>query len=274
MTTIGVAMKWVPLRFEVDPLSGAVTVDDHDWGASAADLAALECGLRLAEAWDGEVVVATAGPAEAEAMLRDALASGAQRAVRVEIHENAPSATVAAALADVLVDAEVIICGDASVDRGSGAVPAFLAARLGAAQALGLIGLQPEAPGAIRAQRRLDGGRREELRVAAPTVLSVEGSLARLRRAPLSGVLRAREAEIIRRPSAIADHAAAATSRLGPYRPRARILPVPTEEDARQRILAVTGTLVDRPANEVVTLDPPAAADRFLEQLRAWGYLE
>ena len=71
---IGAALKWQPLRLEVDHLTGAVTLDEGFMGASAADLAALEWALRLAEAWEGEVVAACAGPAGADAMLRDALA--------------------------------------------------------------------------------------------------------------------------------------------------------------------------------------------------------
>ena len=46
---IGVAIKFVPLRVEVNPLTGAVSADDRLSGASPADEAALEFGLRLAE---------------------------------------------------------------------------------------------------------------------------------------------------------------------------------------------------------------------------------
>ena len=46
---IGVAIKFVPLRVEVNPLTGAVSADDRLSGASPADEAALEYGLRLAE---------------------------------------------------------------------------------------------------------------------------------------------------------------------------------------------------------------------------------
>jgi hypothetical protein len=43
---------------------------------------------------------------------------------------------------------------------------------------------------------------------------------------------------------------------------------------ARERILALTRALVDRTPPELVTLDPAAAADRVLAQLRTWGYLD
>ena len=94
--------------------------------------------------------------------------------------------------------ADLVCCGDYSLDGGSGSVPAFLAAQLGAAQALGL--------GAARASARRRRGRSTgrpggSTRAAArcwpspaPAVLSVEGGSAELRRAGLAAVLAARDA--------------------------------------------------------------------------------
>jgi len=278
---LGVAMKWVPLRVEVDPLTGVVTADPRSSGASGADLAALEWGLRLAEAWGGEVLVASAGPGEADGLLREALAAGAARAARCELPAGAPSELAAAALAAAFADAAVVVCGDWSLDRGSGSVPAFLAARLGAAQALGLAALEPEAPGVVRVERRLDLGRREVLRVRAPAVLSVEAATARLRRAPLPALLRARDAAVDHLPAPSTDPAAAGVpepagpARRGPYRPRPRVLPGPDPgASARERILALTGAGIERTPPQTVRLDPEAAADRVLAQLRTWGYLQ
>ena len=111
------------------------------------------------------------------------------------------SAATAAALATALGDVAVVCCGDASLDRGTGAVPAFLAGELAAEQALGLVGIHLPQPGvsaplSLRVERRLDRGRREHLSVSPPCVLSVEAHTARLRRAPLEGVLSSRRATI------------------------------------------------------------------------------
>src|SRR5215467_11635690 len=84
MTVIVAALGWYWRETEVDPLTGTVGADRRDCGPSQSDLAALEHALRLAERWDAEVVAATVGPAEADAMLRDALAAGATQALRVE----------------------------------------------------------------------------------------------------------------------------------------------------------------------------------------------
>ncbi len=91
----------------------------------------------------------------------------------------------------------MVVCGDRSVDRGTGALPAFVAHELGAAQALGLVALEVTAATgrpadlALSADRRLDGGWRERLRVPLPAVCSVEAAGVRLRRASLAGALAA-----------------------------------------------------------------------------------
>jgi electron transfer flavoprotein beta subunit len=292
---VGVCLKWVERRPEVDPLTGEVGDDGRSSGASEADLSALEWALRLGAAWGATVVAVTAGPAAAEPVLREALAAGADRVVRVDLPATAPSAAVAAGLAGVLVGAEAVVCGDWSLDRGSGSVPAFLAAHLGAAQALGLVAVtidaaddaaddaapdpDPDHTAArrVRVERRLDGGRRERLEVTAPMVLSVEGR-ERLRRADLDGLLRAREAAVdVVLPAPVGPGAAAhepTPVASGPYRPRPRVLPPPAGGSARERILALTGALADRTPPEQVVLDPGPAAERLLAQLRAWGYLD
>jgi len=277
--TIGVACKWVDLRPEIDPLSGSIHDDVHSFGCSEADRAALEWALRLAEDWPGEVapevVVVTAGPAAADALLRDALAAGAQRAVRVETSADAASNEVASALATVLEGFDLICCGDYSVDRGSGSVPAFLAAELGAAQALGLVHLERGDGAVLRVTRRLDHGRREVLAVRSPAVLSFEGSSAELRRAGLAATLSARTAEVDVRRMAPLHAVRTRVARRAPYRPRARALPAPAADlDVRARVLSLTGALVERTPPRTVHADAAEAADLVLDQLRSWGYLE
>jgi electron transfer flavoprotein beta subunit len=272
---VGVCLKWVERRPEVDPLTGEVAGDARTSGASEADRSALEWALRLGEAWDAEVVAVTAGAPDAAPVLREALAAGAARAGRVDLPAGAPSDGVAAGLAASLAGATAVVCGDWSLDRGSGSVPAFLAAHLGAAQALGLVGIEVAGGGRVRAERRLDGGRRERLDVAAPMVLSVEGR-ERLRRADLDGLLRARDAaiEVLRPPAGVTGTDGERLVGSGPFRPRSRVLPAPEGASPRERILALSGALVDRTPPEQVVLDPGAAADRILAQLHTWGYLD
>jgi electron transfer flavoprotein beta subunit len=272
---VAVAIKWADLRQDMDPLAATISSDARDRGLSRADAAAIEWALRLGESWRVPVVAVTAGPPEADAVLREATAVGAARLVRVPADHEAPSETVARALAAAVSDACVVCCGDYSADRGSGSVPAFLAHELDAAQGLGLTRLAPEAPGVLVAERRLDGGRRERLRITAPAVISVEPGTARLRRAGLPLVIAARRAaiEVLTAEVTAGPPAGVRELRTTPYRPRARVLPPPSDPEPRGRLLALSGSLAGRTAPRVVTADPDQAADELIGYLRANGYL-
>lgn len=246
--------------------------DDDRWaGVSAADQAALEIALTLVGDSGAFVTVATVGPPGAEAALRDAVARGARRAVRVDAPRDLLSEAVAGALAALATNCAWVLCGDYSLDRGSGSVPALIAAHRGVAQALGLVDVGTAAEGRLHALRRLDGGRREELLVSSPAVVSVEGSVARLRRASLTAELAARTAtiEVVDGPQGPRE----APIEEGPYRPRARVLPAPTGSDALTRIRSLMSSGVDVVHGETVTLDPPEAAARIVQSLRDWGYV-
>lgn len=273
---IAVARKWVDLRPDIDPLTGAVHDDERLYGCSAADDAALEWGLRLGEAWGWPVTAVTAGPAAATPAVRHALATGATRAVRVDLPADAPSDDVAAALSTAISGAVLVLCGDWSVDRGSGSVPALIAARGQRPQALGLVrvAIGPE-PGSLTVTRRLDHGRREVLAVDGPAVLSFEGASAELRRAGLASLLAAKQATIDVLAGPTARDPRVRLVHRGPYRPRAATRPAPAADlGPRERILAITGALVDRTPPQTIVAEPGEAADLILDQLRTWGYLD
>ena len=271
---VGVCLKWVSLRPDVDPLTGVVHTDDRFSGISLADQAALEWALRMGEAWDAPVTVASVGPPVTEHALRDALACGATAAARVDATRSLPSRTVAELLATALVGSDVIVCGEWSLDRGSASVPPFLAAITGSAQACGLVGMTLGDAGSITAERRLDGGRRERLRITAPAVVSVEGSSARLRRAALAGVLSAQTTPISIEPGPRGGGPTSETRivRTVPFRPRTRILDAP-EGDVRGRANALLGLGSTRTPPQRLVLDADAAADRILAALGDWGEL-
>lgn len=251
---------------------------DHRWaGVSDADQAALEMALQLADDLDGGGVrVLSAGPDGADRILRHALAAGAAEVERIDVPSALDSRTVARALAVSIRErgdnSSWVFCGDYSLDRGSGSVPAFIAAALDCVQALGLVGLEVgEDRGTVRAVRRLDGGRRELLDVRAPAVLSVEGSLARLRRASIADELQAQRTAIpVRRgPREPLD----APLSVHPYRPRPRMLAAPRDPDTLSRVRQLTGDTVGQ-QGETVVLEPASAARRLLDALGEWGYLD
>jgi electron transfer flavoprotein beta subunit len=288
MTVIVAALSWSWRETEVDPLTGAMRANLRDRGPNAPELAALEHALRLAERWGAQVVAASVAPAEADEMLRDALAVGAAQALRVEPArwmarprpvglvggERESAAALAAALRQHYGVPDLVLCGDLAADRATGSFPAFLAASLGAAQALGCVRLEPLDGRVLRAYRRLDGGRREVLLVRPPAVVSVEAAGLRLRRAGLPATLTGKDAAI----TVASTPAAAAARRIRiigahPYRPWPRELPVPTGT-ALRRTLELTGALVQRtPPTVVGPLPPDQAASELLAYLRRYGYL-
>ena len=272
---IAACLKWVDRRPELDANGRPATPDTRFAGVSAADQAALEWALRCRDAWPDEQVTAiSVGPPAADAVLGDALAAGADLAVRVDAPFGGPSPDVAHALAAALPEASLVFCGDYSFDRGTGSVPAFLAHHLRAAQALGLVEvvLGPH-PGTATALRRLDGGRRDRLSVTGPAVLSVEGSTALLRRAPLRSLLARRSVTVVT-PASMPAVEVPAVSR--PYRPRPRALPAPAGANALDRVrsLIAAGAAPPLSHGDPVVLDPEAAADRILAALVEWQYLD
>jgi len=295
---LAVCMKWVDTRPEIDHLTGEVTDDRRWFAASRADQSALETALKIRErSSDGsEVMVICAGPPAVEALLRQALASGADRAVRVDVDPTIDAAAVAAAVVPVLSDSDLVLCGDWSLDRGTGSFPAFLAHGLDAAQALGctrvalvdgVVRLNDNGqPGdvdqlgftdgriqndqVIEAERRLDGGRREHLILTGRAVVSVEAG-AELRRAGLRALLAVAAAEIAVEgapPAVSLTHHLTSTA---PFRPRSREIEGPTDDDPRIRLLEVAGAKFEPRMSQARHLEPAAAADYMLEQLAGWG---
>ncbi len=256
---VGVCVNWVESMLEPG--------DERYGGVSAADQAALELALQQAALLGGTVRAVTVGAVAARRALRIALSCGAADAVHVDVTTH-DEAGIASLLGEQLRDCEWVWCGDYSPDGGTGAVPAFLAAALSAPQALGVTEVQFET-GRVLATRRLDGGRRERL-LLRRGVVSVEGSAARLRRAPLAGVLAAGRTPI---RSAAASVSADALPPAQPYRARGRVMVTPRSESTLDRLHQLTDSGSAPARGEIVTLDPPAAAARIIATLEQWSYL-
>lgn len=266
-----VCIKWSPGRPSDD-----ATADERFSAMSPADQAALELGLRTSEATGDDLVVVTVGPTSADKILREALACGANRAIRIDAPVESRTHQTAAAAARVIGNLQTIRlvwCGDYSSDRGSGSFPAFLAAELGLEQSLGLIRVDMPTNGSFPFEivRRLDGGRREVSRVVSTAVLSVEGSLVRLRRASLSRTLAAQSQQIEVFASGLQPVESPVEK---PYRPRARSISSPRGTSPLDRIRSVTESSSPKGSSDSVHLEPSEAARFILDRLREWGYTQ
>ena len=111
------------------------------------------------------------------------------------------------------------------------------------------------------------------LRVTGPAVLSVEGSIARLRRAPLRAALSALTAEVLPYGSSVQPAGSESAFVLRPYRPRARVLAAPIGTTALDRLRALTDASAAPQPGETVEASPRDAARRIIEALTDWGYL-
>lgn len=278
-TSIVVCLKRVPTRVDVDQLSGAVGVDDRFTGVSPADQSALEWALELGATWGVPVAAVSVGDRGVNSILAEAIAVGADIAVRIPTteddspdHDPPTSAAVGEAIARAFPAADLFVCGDYSLDRGTGSVPAYIAHHRSCAQALGLVSLRPTdvVERSVLAERRLDQGRREWLRADLPAVVSVEGG-RELRRASLPALLAARSAQIEIGAATVASWSPPRSS-IGPYRPRARVVPGP-EGDTNHRIRALTGSDIEQTSSQIFELEPDDAARVVHERLVAWGQL-
>mgnify|MGYP001597304379 CR=1 FL=1 len=143
---------------------------------------ALEAALRLTENGktpkqrEGEVVVVTLGPKEAETSLRGALATGADRAIRVDVTDDALDGRIVAHALAAIVKAEkpdVVILGKQAVDGDANQVGQILAELLDFPMATFAATIKEEADGKLLVGREVDGGVLS-LRLTAPCLITVD----------------------------------------------------------------------------------------------------
>ncbi len=180
----------VPLKRVADPDNankikvngGKIDTTGLEWKINPFDEYAVETALRLTEngantkARLGEVVVVTLGPKETETTLRSALATGADRAIRIDAGDDAIDGdTVAHALAALIKkeNFDLILLGKQAVDGDSNQVPQLLAEYLGWPQATFAATIKSEADKALVVGREVDGGTLN-VRVQLPAVVSVD----------------------------------------------------------------------------------------------------
>jgi electron transfer flavoprotein beta subunit len=152
-----------------------------EWKPNPFDEYALEAALRLTENGQqpkvraGEVVVVTFGPKDTETTLRAALATGADRAIRVDTTDDKLDGDLLARALKALVDREkpdVVLMGKQAVDGDSNQVGQILAELLDWPMATFAATIREE-QGALLVGREVDGGV-ATLRVRFPAVVTVD----------------------------------------------------------------------------------------------------
>jgi electron transfer flavoprotein beta subunit len=143
---------------------------------------AVETALRLTENATspktrmGEVAVVTFGQKDTEMTLRAALATGADRAVRVDATDDQLDGDLVARALKALVDKEkpdLVLLGKQQVDGDSNQVAQLLAEYLGWPQATFAATIKSESDKALVVGREVDGGTLN-IKVTLPAVVSVD----------------------------------------------------------------------------------------------------
>jgi len=275
-----------PDTIEIDPLTGEIDAERTLHILDPADAAALEMALRLRRSGD-TVMALTVGPVEAEQVLREALAAGADSALRLwdEARTSTKPAVTSMLLAAGLRTEglpDLVVCGWRSLARASGKLPALLGEYLGWPVVTDITQLDIQAA-RVSFQRRLARGGRSEGEVTMPAVLAVAADNVRLRYAGLPGLMQSRRATIPVRDlpdlglspldlnfPASTVHAAT------PPRPRPRTIFIPDSTlSPDERIGQILSAGVSsRSAAQVIEGPPEAMADAIIAFLADHGFLE
>ena len=274
-----------PDTVEVDPLTGEVDVGRTLYVLNPADAGALEMALRMRSRGD-TVTALTVGPVEAEAVLRDAMAVGADHVLRLwddsrtSTKPPVTSILLAAALrTEGLPD--LVLCGARTLDRGSGKIPALLGEYLDWPVVTDITSFDISAA-RVRFQRRLARGARSEGEVTMPAVLAIETGAVRLRYASLPGLMQAKRAPIPVRhlpdlglsPQDV-NFPASTVHVAMPPRPRPRAIFIPDGNlPPEERIAQIMSAGVTGKAEQIVEGSPEEMADVIITFLRERGFLE
>lgn len=179
-----VCLKWVPDTSEADLAieSGAKDIekDDLDYDINDWDRFAVEEAVQIKEKTGGKVTVVSVAPEDAEEMLRESLARGADEAFHLwdEAFEESDGYAIATILAKFVKDrpCDLILAGTLADDDCSGQVGGMLAAMLGVPSATLVSAIEFE-DGKVKCNKELEGGLYEALEMDLPALLSVATGL-------------------------------------------------------------------------------------------------
>lgn len=249
-----VCLRQVPnpdLQFQIAPDGKDIKRDALNYKLNGADEYALEAGVRLKEAHGGRVTALTFGPKRTEQMLREALAKGADEAVRIPTEDPAQydvgvtGRILAAAIRSLPND--LVLTGVQSDDLVNSATGGLIAGLLGLPHAS--VVTRVELQGAdLEVACEIEGGLQRVYSVPVPALLTIQFGANTPRYAPLPAIMKASRQPI--------KEIAPATLRL-PYAFGVRRLTPPV---AKGHAEMITGSIEEQ-------------AKRFAQLLREKGFV-
>jgi len=205
MLKILVCVKQVPDvdQMRMDPETGNLIRAGVPAILNPQDANALAAAMKVKESVGAEITLITMGPPNAEAVLRECLAVGADKAVLVTDRAFGNADTLATSYsilsaANTQGKFDMIFAGKESLDGATGQMGAQLAQRFGFAQVTSTLLVKEvnEAAGTVIVDRCLDEGV-ETLEVQLPCLFTIEKMNYPARIPTLKGKLAAKKAPIV-----------------------------------------------------------------------------
>lgn len=199
-----VCVKQVPDAKDVrlDPKTNTLAREGVESIMNPYDRHALEEAVAIKEQLGGVVTVLTMGPPQAEAVLREAIACGADEGVLVSDRAFAGADTWAtsytlARAVQTIGAFDLILCGKQAIDGDTAQVGPGLACRLRLPFAACVQKTRAVSAEAIEVERMMDDGF-DVLRLPLPALMTVVKDVNEPRVASLKGKMKAKKAEIKR----------------------------------------------------------------------------
>lgn len=197
-----VCVKQVPDAKDVrlDPKTNTLAREGVESIMNPYDRHALEEAVAIKELQGGTVTVLTMGPPQAEAVLREAIACGADEGVLISDRAFAGADTWAtsytlAKAVQSLGDFDLILCGKQAIDGDTAQVGPGLACRLQVPFATCVQKTRFVSAESIEVERMMDDGF-DVLRLPLPALMTVVKDINEPRVASLKGKMKAKKAEI------------------------------------------------------------------------------
>jgi electron transfer flavoprotein beta subunit len=195
-----VCIKQVPdtTEIKIDPVKGTLIREGVPSIMNPDDKGGLELALRMKEQYGAEVTVITMGPPQADLILREAFAMGADRAILLTDRKFAGADTLATsyALAGAIrtMEYDLIIAGRQAIDGDTAQVGPEMAEHLGLPQVSYVTDARKEGDKLI--VRKESEESVQTLEVEGPCVLTVLASAFPARYMSVAGIMEAYEREV------------------------------------------------------------------------------
>ncbi|MEG0788856.1 MAG: electron transfer flavoprotein subunit beta/FixA family protein [Alistipes sp.] len=191
---IVVCIKQVPdtTEIRINPATGTLIREGVPSIMNPDDKGGLEMALQLKERYNAEVTVITMGPPQADLILREAMAMGADRAILLTDMKFAGADTLATshALAGALshLEWDLIVAGRQAIDGDTAQVGPQTAEHLGISHISYVAGLEYDGKQTFRIKRETEEGY-QLLEVEAPCLITVLATANKPRYMSVGGIV-------------------------------------------------------------------------------------